>query len=245
MTGIRYPIKGGQVELLDKMGSDLDIVNAARVSTGKKSAEFGDKERRLLRYLWKHKHTSPFEQAVLKFRLRLPIFVMRQLIRYRTARVNELSGRYAEIPEDFYIPLRLHGQDEVNKQKSGTPLSVGTDVRLRSLMDEQSKQAFTLYKKLLKEGVSREQARLILPLNAFTECVWQMDLHNLIKFLFQRLSSDAQDEIRWYAEEICDVVREEFPETWALLQADLPRREENIYSVPENLPTPTRFYQGR
>lgn len=244
-TRVRYPIKGGEVELLDVMGTDLDIVNAARVSTGKQSTTFGDKERRLLRYLWTHGHTSPFEQAVLKFRLRLPIFVMRQLIRYRTARVNELSGRYAELPRDFYIPPTLLTQAAVGKQKSGDPLPDGTDVRLRTLMRQQCDDAFNLYERLLRDGVSREQARLVLPLNTFTECVWQMDLHNLGKFLRQRLADDAQSEIRWYSKEIAQLVAATFPESWALLSESLPPPPGGSYSDLESLQHPIPSHQGQ
>lgn len=246
---ILKPLEGGEVELLDSMGDDLAIVNAARVSTGKLSKTFGENERKLLRYLYAHKHTSPFEQVVFKFRLRLPIFVMRQLVRYRTARLNELSGRYAELPGDFYVPEQLFLQSETNKQKSGAPvpdnpfafnatLSSG-NTALRNEIKFQSAMAVGCYKELLRQGVSREQARMVLPLNLFTECVWQIDLHNCIKFLLQRLSSDAQDEIRWYAQAIALLVSRVCPETWEMLQATLPLGWANKHNVEGSRPIPT------
>jgi len=233
------PIQGGEVELLDYMGCDLDIVNAAKVSTGKLSHSFGEKERKLLSYLWTHKHTSPFEQVVFKFRLRLPIFVMRQLVRYRTARLNELSGRYAQLPSDFYIPEQFYKQDSVNKQKSGEPVSSEENLAHRSEMHSFCNHAYDTYQNYLDAGVSREQARLVLPVNIFTECVWQIDLHNLIKFLSQRRASDAQEEIRRYAQAISTFVAAVCPETWALLQATLPPAPVDTGSAPENHPTPT------
>ena len=242
---ILQPLKGGEVELLDSMGDDLAIINAARVSTGKLSKAFGERERKLLAYLWSHKHTSPFEQVVFKFRLRLPIFVMRQLVRYRTARLNELSGRYAELPGDFYIPEQFYSQHPINKQKSGEPVSSEENLAHRSEMISFCNHAYDTYQNLLDAGVSREQARLVLPLNIFTECVWQIDLHNLIKLLMQRLASDAQDEIRWYAQAIAKFVAEKCPETWALLQASLPPEWAHIHSDSGSHPTPTQTHPGQ
>lgn len=242
---ILRPLKGGEVELLDVMGTDLDVVNAAKVSTGKLSHSFGEKERKLLSYLWTHKHTSPFEQVIFKFRIRLPIFVMRQLVRYRTARLNELSGRYAELPGDFYVPEQFFFQHENNKQKSGKPCSQDENLAFRSEFTGHSNYCYATYQWALEHGMAREQARFLLPVNFFTECVWQIDLHNLIKFLMQRLASEAQDEIRWYAQAIARFVAAECPETWALLQATLPLGWADKHNVPESHPTPTPIHPDR
>ncbi len=245
MSNTYFPIPGGEIEFLDSMGTDLDIINAAKVSTGKLSHSFGEKERKLLSYLWAHKHTSPFEQVVFKFRIKLPIFLMRQLVRYRTARLNELSGRYAVLHEEFYIPDQLHSQDSVNKQKSGKPLSSEENTAYRLEMKSFCHHAFDTYHNLLDAGIAREQARMVLPLNTFTECVFQIDLHNLLKLLRQRLASDAQDEFRAYAVGLASYVKLVCPEVWGLLQADLQSLLADSDTLLGSLLLPKSFHLDR
>lgn len=159
-------------------------------------------------------NTSPLEQVVFVFHIKLPIFVMRQLVRHRTARINEVSGRYTSLPDEFYIPSisQMKRQDKANRQGSAEPLSQGLAVEMQLQMLEQCKEAFELYRKLLNAGLSREMARIVLPLNTYTEIIWQMDLNNLLKFLDQRLHPHAQ----WEMQELARLIKE-------LIQPIVPR----------------------
>lgn len=159
-------------------------------------------------------NTSPLEQVIFVFRIKLPIFVMRQLVRHRTARINEVSGRYTSLPDEFYIPStsQMKRQDKANRQGSAEPLSQGLAVEMQLQMLEQCKEAFELYRKLLNAGLSREMARIVLPLNTYTEIIWQMDLNNLLKFLDQRLHPHAQ----WEMQELARLIKE-------LIQPIVPR----------------------
>lgn len=201
----------GFVRLVDVMGTDVSVVEAARVSTGSVS-----KDTKLIDYLMKHGHTSPFEMCELKFHIKAPIFVARQWLRHRTANVNEMSGRYRELPCERYIPdtLRVQGQDTTNKQGSDGELSaVVVDDFLTNLWHG-SFIATTGYDVALSDGVARELARIGLPLNTYTEFFWKNDLHNTLGFLKQRLHPHAQWEIRQYAELIAEFVKQRFPVSW-------------------------------
>jgi len=191
----------GFVRLVDYLGGDARIVQAARVSYGE-GTKTQREDRALIHYLLRNRHTSPFEQVVLTFHCKLPIFVARQWIRHRTARVNELSGRYSVMRDEFYVPDagRVQLQDEGNKQ--GSTGSVPPDVAARVLAALKREQAdvYGHYGELIGEGVARELARINLPLSLYTEWYWQIDLHNLFHFLKLRLDSHAQYEIREYAE---------------------------------------------
>ncbi len=195
----------GYIKLLDVMGSDQDIVDAARISYDRQ----GDsKDRALIRYLLRHKHTSPFEMAEMKFELRMPIFVARQWVRHRTASMNEVSARYTELPDDMFVPERVSVQSTDNKQGRGK--FIDSEEILGSIEMANTK-AYEWYEQLLSEGVSRELARGVLPLNIYTKFVWKMDLHNLMHFLNLRLDPHAQQEIRDYATVIEKMVEEHFP----------------------------------
>ncbi|MCK5833706.1 FAD-dependent thymidylate synthase [bacterium] len=202
----------GFIRLVDYLGDDDRIVQAARVSYGKGTTTLR-RDTQLIRYLYENQHTSPFEQVTFTFHIKLPIFVARQWIRHRTARLNEVSGRYSVLPEDYYIPdtSRICEQDNINRQGSGEQLPPEIQTQTVKTIDEACKRAFNTYTKLLEDGVSREIARIVLPLNTYTEWYWQMDLHNLFHFLKLRLDIHAQWEIRQYAKIIASIVEQVVP----------------------------------
>lgn len=189
----------GFVRLVDYLGSDARIVQAARVSYGAGTKSVRE-DAALIDYLMRHRHTSPFEQVVLTFHLKMPIFVARQWIRHRTARLNEISGRYSVMEDTFYIPEaeQVRTQGKHNKQGSGQALTDPDD--FINTISQQQQDAYASYEQALEQGVARELARINLPLSLYTEMYWQIDLHNLFHFLALRLDSHAQYEIRVYAE---------------------------------------------
>lgn len=202
----------GYVALMDVMGTDDDIAEAARLSYGRGTKKARDNSG-LIRYLYSHAHTSPFEMVEMKFQMRLPIFVMRQWVRHRTANLNEYSGRYSVMPRMWYTPQPddIMIQDTVNKQGSVPGLSRDLQLDASHKIWLASERAFDTYDELLKMGVSREMARIVLPLNTYTEIVWKMDLNNMLKFLWLRDDSHAQPEIQAYARVIAQMVQEKFP----------------------------------
>lgn len=189
----------GFVRLVDYLGSDARIVQSARVSYGAGTKSVRE-DAALIDYLMRHRHTSPFEQVVLTFHLKMPIFVARQWIRHRTARLNEISGRYSVMEDTFYVPEpeQVRSQGTHNKQGSGQALADPDD--FVSTITQQQQDAYASYEHALEHGVARELARINLPLSLYTEMYWQIDLHNLFHFLALRLDSHAQYEIRVYAE---------------------------------------------
>lgn len=213
----------GYVVLMNVNGTDDDIAEAARLSYGRGTKKVSDNSG-LIRYLYTNAHTSPFEMVSMKFMMRLPIFVMRQWVRHRTAHLNEYSGRYSVMPRLFYIPdvERICYQHTVNKQGSGEPLPEGTAVGIQAAMLRISNACFDEYENILEQKVSRETARIILPLNTYTEIVWQMDLNNMLKFLWLRDDHHAQWEIQMFAKVIAKMVKTHFPNTYA---AYMRRRE--------------------
>ena len=199
----------GFVRLVDYLGSDSRIVQAARVSYGEGTKTFRQ-DKGLISYLMRNQHTSPFEQVNFTFHIKMPIFVARQWIRHRTARVNEISGRYSVLPDEAYIPdpEHINLQSEDNKQgRSTEPIDPAVRDKVTQLLEEDQKRAFETYHSLLDLGIAREIARIDLPLSLYTQWYWQMDLHNLFHFLKLRLDSHAQYEIRVYAEVILSMVR--------------------------------------
>ena len=203
----------GFVRLVDFMGDDSSIVQSARVSYGKGTKSVRE-DTTLIRYLMRHQHTSPFEMVELKFHIRLPIFVARQWIRHRTASVNEYSGRYSEMTDDFYVPEQnqIRTQDEVNKQgRSDKQIDDATAQEVLQSMQQHQKDSYDEYLNYLGKGVAREIARINLPLSSYTEWYWKIDLHNLFRFLKLRLDWHAQYEIRVYAEAIANIIKELYP----------------------------------
>ncbi|MFA6032709.1 MAG: FAD-dependent thymidylate synthase [Myxococcota bacterium] len=192
----------GFVRLVDYLGGDARIVAAARVSygTGTKTVR---EDRGLINYLMRNMHTSPFEQVVLTFHVKMPIFVMRQWVRHRTARLNELSGRYSVMTDEFYCPdpADIRFQSDKNRQMSSDEeVPAGLRAEVLRIIDEGQKGSYGDYQKLVDRRIARELARINLPLSIYTQIYWQIDLHNLFHFLRLRLDEHAQYEIRVYAE---------------------------------------------
>jgi len=199
----------GFVRLVDYLGSDARIVQSARVSYGEGTKTFRE-DKGLIDYLLRNQHTSPFEQVSLTFHCKMPIFVARQWVRHRTAKLNEISGRYSVMKDEFYVPTdeAIAFQSTDNKQgRSDSEVPADVKEKVRALLEKGQHQAFVEYETLLDEGVARELARINLPLSLYTEWYWTMDLHNLFHFLALRLDAHAQLEIRRYAEVILDLTR--------------------------------------
>ena len=199
----------GFVRLVDYMGGDARIVQSARVSYGDGTKTVRE-DAALIDYLLRHQHTSPFEQVVLTFHVKMPIFVARQWIRHRTARVNEISGRYSIMRDEFYLPadMDVAKQSTDNKQgRSTEPVTHQYAAEVQDKLENGQKQAYAEYSALVDTGLARELARVNLPLSMYTEKYWQIDLHNLFHFLKLRLDGHAQKEIRDYAEVILEIAR--------------------------------------
>ena len=202
----------GFVKLLDIMGSDEEVEDAARISYGEGTRKVSQ-TRNLIRYLMRHKHTSPFEMCEVKFHIKLPIFVMRQLVRHRTANLNEYSGRYSVMSDDFYFPKGkdLKPQSTTNKQgREEGELGADTgeiEFEIYRIFDG----ATNAYKNLLDWNVSRELSRIVLPVSNYTEVIWKIDLHNFFKFYQLRGDSHAQQEIQDYADAMYHLIYPHFP----------------------------------
>ena len=180
------------------MGDDAAIVQAARVSYGPGTKTVSE-DAKLIDYLVRNKHNSPLESVVFTFHMKLPIFIARQFVRHRTSRINEVSARYSEMEEEFYYPDEWRGQSWANKQCSGPPLPDFAQDQASEILKSAYEHAYTAYKDMIKWGVSREQARIILPVGLYTEWYFQMDLNNLFKFLALRMHPHAQEEAQRYA----------------------------------------------
>ena len=200
----------GFVKLLDVMGNDEEVENAARISYGEGTRKVSQ-TRNLIRYLMRHKHTSPFEMCEVKFHLKLPIFVMRQLVRHRTANLNEYSGRYSVMSNEFYLPEG----DYLAKQSTTNSQGRGEVLEQQGLLQFEFNRIYDgasmAYQVLLEEDLSREVARAVLPVANYTECIWKIDLHNFFHFVKLRSDSHAQREIRDYANAMYELVKPNFP----------------------------------
>ncbi len=209
----------GFVRVVDVMGNDAAIVQAARVSyaDGTKSVR---EDRGLIRYLMKHWHTSPFEMCEIKLHVKAPIFVARQWLRHRTASVNEQSARYSIVKEEFYQPSpeNVAFQSKVNNQGRGAALDSARAEQVVSALMSDAQNSYSLYENLIdekdEEGVARELARIALPLSTYTEFYWKIDLHNLLHFLRLRADAHAQLEIRAFADAMLAVVERWVPSTY-------------------------------
>lgn len=202
----------GFVGLIDIMGDDDAIDKAARVSYGEGTRSVND-VRGLIRYLVRNYHTSPLEMVELKFHIKMPIFVMRQHVRHRTASLNEYSGRYSIMTDEMYIPVmeRYQGQHPNNKQASGDFLGEEVANELHGLMEETYQKAYENYKKSLEKGLARELARIQLPLANYTELYWKIDLKNFFNYVKLRYDEHAQFEISQYAEAMYKLVKQKVP----------------------------------
>ncbi|MDQ3024314.1 MAG: FAD-dependent thymidylate synthase [bacterium] len=189
----------GFVRMVDYLGGDARIVQSARVSYGAGTKTIRE-DRGLIQYLYRNQHTSPFEQVQLSFHVKLPIFVARQWVRHRTARLNEVSGRYSIMPDEFYVPDtdRIRYQSDDNKQGSGAPMPFDYAQGAVDSIDSEQRCVYQNYSLMVDAGVARELARINLPLSLYTEWYWQIDLNNLFHFLALRLDAHAQYEIREY-----------------------------------------------
>jgi thymidylate synthase (FAD) len=219
MSNNKYPegaircLDKGFIRLVDSMGNDEAIVQAARVSYGKGTTRVS-RDRGLIRYLMRHKHTTPFEMVEFKFHCKIPIFVARQWVRHRTANVNEYSLRYSEAHDDFYIPEEenILFQSDLNRQGRSTEEVPGKlKKKVRDHFIKMSEQSFDLYQEMNAAGIARELARAVLPVNLYTEWYWKNDLHNILHFLMLRKDQHAQYEIRVYAEAMAAMVKKIVP----------------------------------
>lgn len=204
----------GFIRVIDYMGDESSVLQAARVSYGAGTKEVSD-DIGLLRYLMRHRHSTPFEMCELKLHVKLPIFVARQWIRHRTANVNEYSARYSILAREFYLPepIDIAKQSKANKQGRGAAVDPVAADDVRCMVKDASNQAFDLYELLVRDdepddlAVARELARIVTPMSTYTEWYWKVDLHNLLHFLSLRADPHAQKEIRVYAELILDLVK--------------------------------------
>jgi thymidylate synthase (FAD) len=217
----------GFVGLVDKMGDDAAIVQAARVSYGSGTKSVNE-DRGLIRYLVRHMHTSPLEMVEFKFHLKMPIFVMRQHVRHRMASLNEYSGRYSVMTDEFYIPEvdRLQTQSSINKQGSGNQLQGLEQEMVANTIRRVSAESYLDYLTLIndknghsynienRQGLSRELARTILPLNNYTELYWKIDLNNLFRYIKLRADHHAQEEIQQLANAMAQHVKQHCPMAW-------------------------------
>ena len=212
-----YPVLDhGFIRVIDYMGDDAAICQAARVSYGRGTKSVTNDEG-LIRYLMRHWHSTPFEMCEIKLHVKLPVFVARQWIRHRTANVNEYSARYSILDREFYIPAPEHlaAQSVVNNQGRGEALTGDEAQRVLEYLKADSARAYDHYEEMIgqegQQGLARELARMNLPANIYTQWYWKVDLHNLLHFLRLRADAHAQYEIRVYAEEMCKVVADWVP----------------------------------
>lgn len=217
----------GFVRVIDYMGDDSAIVQAARVSYGK-GTKMVNEDKGLVNYLMRHRHSTPFEMCEIKFHVKLPIFVARQWIRHRTANVNEYSARYSIMDKEFYMPNPEHlaAQSTINRQGRDEILQGEQATRVLDLLREDALRAYQHYETMLNEdsagnvldptlpGLARELARMNLPVNFYTQWYWKIDLHNLMHFLSLRADPHAQYEIRAYADVMLEVLKKWVPITY-------------------------------
>ena len=206
----------GFVQLIDFMGSDHRIAEAAWVSTQEEAAAEGRTEKdveRIINYMMRNRHTSPFEQVEFVFRMKMPIFVARQIIRHRTANVNEMSGRYRELPAESYLPEldRIGGRGKSNKQGTEGELSEQAKEEALNILRGGQDRAWGDYSMLNNLKISREIARIDLPVATYTEWMWKCDLHNIFHMLSLRLDPHAQWETRQYAKRVYEIVKKRVP----------------------------------
>jgi thymidylate synthase (FAD) len=219
-----YPVLDhGFVRVVDYMGDDAAICQAARVSYGRGTKSVQNDEG-LIRYLMRHWHSTPFEMCEVKLHVKLPVFVARQWIRHRTANVNEYSARYSILDREFYIPEpeALAAQSVINNQGRGEVLTGEEAEKVLQLLKNDSAQTYDHYEQMISQegqmGLARELARMNLPANIYTQWYWKVDLHNLLHFLRLRADSHAQFEIRVYADEICKLVSDWVPFAYAAFE---------------------------
>ena len=217
----------GFIRVIDYMGDDSSIVQSARVSYGKGTKKISN-DKGLIKYLMRHRHSTPFGMCEIKFHIKLPIFIARQWIRHRTANVNEYSARYSILDKEFYIPSaeNLAAQSAINNQGRGDALTDDEASNVIQILKKDAEQTYSNYETLLNEssegniidesksGIARELARMNLTLNTYTQWYWKIDLNNLLHFLALRADDHAQYEIRVYADAMLDIVKKWVPLTY-------------------------------
>jgi len=205
----------GFVYLVDYMGGDASIVQAARVSYGLGTKSVSE-DRGLIRYLMRHQHSTPFEMVEMKFHVKLPIFVARQFIRHRTANVNEYSGRYSIMPDEFYLPPleQVTYQSKTNRQGGAECIDEPQAQEVLRILTTEQRRVRSGYDRMIELDVRRELARINLGVSQYTEWYWKNDLHNIFHFLKLRLDAHAQYEIRVYAEAMAQIVKAVAPIAW-------------------------------
>ena len=209
----------GFIRVIDYMGNDTSIVQAARVSYGEGTKKSRD-DKSLIFYLMRHWHSTPFEMVEFKFHCKMPIFVARQWVRHRTANINEYSLRYSEARDEFYIPKsdQIEFQSAMNKQGRSGQVPDDLKNKVIDYFNEISDRSFEIYSELNEAGVARELARAILPVNLYTEWYWKNDLHNLLHFIGLRSDSHAQYEIRVFSDAMASYVKKVAPHAWEAYQ---------------------------
>ena len=206
-----------QVEYVDKMGSDLTVVNAARVSYAKFKDKFEDNDERLIKFLAEHNHWSPFAHASLQFRIKAPVFVARQLVKHQVGLVwNEISRRYVDYEPELYEPKEWRGRPQNSKQGSDGTVSIDSNEQHR--LDMTMQQCKIIYKALIEKGIAPEQARMVLPQSMMTEWIWSGTLYAFARVCNLRCAKDTQEETREVANEIHKICTEEFPISWKYLK---------------------------
>lgn len=220
ILGKPFPVLDhGFIRVVDYMGDDSAVVQAARVSYGRGTKKVSE-DRGLIRYLMRHRHSTPFEMCEIKLHVKLPIFIARQWIRHRTANVNEYSARYSVLDKEFYIPApeNLAAQSSNNRQGRGSVLEGEEAAKILNILRDDANRNYENYSYMLNSdedpnriGLARELARMNLTLNSYTQWYWKTDLHNLFHFLSLRADSHAQYEIRVYADIIADIVKSWVP----------------------------------
>jgi thymidylate synthase (FAD) len=217
-----YSDKIGYVDYISHMGSDITVVNSARVSFGKRIDDLGERDKRLIKYLIKNRHTSTLEHCVVTFRFKVPLFIRSQHHRHRTWSYNEISRRYTDFNLEFYEPKQFRKQSDSNRQASTNeifnppmPIGMSNDVPVRAsdILKEHHDASLYIYNKLLKAGICREQARGALPQNLYTEYYGTVNLNNLLKFIDLRIHDGAQWEIQQMAKACLNIAEDLFPVT--------------------------------
>jgi len=206
-----------QVEFIDKMGTDLSVVNAARVSYAKFKDKFEDKDEKLIKFLAEHNHWSPFAHASLQFRIKAPVFVARQLVKHQVGLVwNEISRRYVDYTPELYEPKEWRGRPQNSKQGSDGTVSIDSNEKHR--LDMTMEQCKIIYNSLIGKGIAPEQARMVLPQSMMTEWIWSGTLYAFARVCNLRCAKDTQEETREVANQIHNICKEEFPISWKYLK---------------------------
>ena len=206
----------GFIRLVDFMGSDNRVVSSARVSFGGVS-KGEEQDKRLIKYLLEHRHHTPFEHCYFQFHVCCPIYVARQWMRHRWGSFNEISARYTQVKDEFYIPAEFRGQDIKNRQ--GSVKADFDNEALRKLYEESVESSFATYNQLIEAGVAREMARGVLPVCQYTQFYWSVNARSLLNFLQLRTDGHAQYEIRVYADAIAKIFKEKMPWSWEAFEA--------------------------